>query len=116
VLDGINQIVVKAGQRELGVEDEPLAGRCDSFVVETDMHYPTDINPLDDAMRKVILLCGQAAQAHELAGWRQSAHNYRCIHRLYRRAQRLKGSSSKDGAKSAARREYCGARSLHGSG
>ena len=104
VLDGINQIVVKAGHRELGVEDEPLAGRCDSFVVETDVHYPTDINLLDDAMRKVITLCGQAAEAYELAGWRQYAHNYRCVHRLYRRAQRLKGSSSKDEAKKEVRR------------
>ena len=37
VLDGINQIVVKAGHRELGVEEAALAGRCDSFVVETDV-------------------------------------------------------------------------------
>jgi hypothetical protein len=29
-------------------------GRCDSFVVETDVHYPTDINLLFDAVRKMI--------------------------------------------------------------
>jgi len=28
--------------------------RADSFVVETDVHYPTDINLLWDAMRKLI--------------------------------------------------------------
>ena len=33
-----------------------LRGRCDSFVVETDVHYPTDSNLLYDAMRKVITL------------------------------------------------------------
>ena len=31
-------------------------GSCDSFVVETDVHYPTDINLLLDALRKMITL------------------------------------------------------------
>jgi len=31
-----------------------LKGRCDSFVVETDVHYPTDIHLLWDALRKLI--------------------------------------------------------------
>ena len=55
-------------------------------------------------MRKVITLCGQAAEAYGLSGWRQHAYNARCIHTLYRHAQRLKGSSSKDEAKREARR------------
>jgi len=25
-------------------DDIPLKGRCDSFVVKTDFHFPTDIN------------------------------------------------------------------------
>ncbi len=104
ILDGINQIVVKAGHRELGAEEAPLAGRCDSFVVETDVHFPTDINLLSDAIRKVIGLCGQAAQEYGLSGWRQYEHNIRCIRNLYRRAQRLKPSKSKDEAKIEARR------------
>ncbi len=36
--------------------EEELRGRCDSFVVETNVHYPTDINLLLDAMRKIITL------------------------------------------------------------
>ena len=43
VLDRINQVVVRAGHQALG-KDEDLRGRCDSFVVETDVHYPTDIS------------------------------------------------------------------------
>ncbi len=70
ILDGVNQIVVKAGHRELGAEEAPLAGRCDSFVAETDVHFPTDINLLSDAIRKVIGLSGQAAQEYGLSGWR----------------------------------------------
>jgi len=104
VLDGINQIVVKAGHRELGAEEAPLAGRCDSFVVETDVHFPTDINLFSDAIREVIGLCAQAAEKYGLSGWRQSKYNCRCLRRLYRRAQRLKPSRSKDEAKIEARR------------
>ena len=104
VLDGINQIVVKAGHRELGVEEAPLAGRCDSFVVETDVDFPTDTRLLVDAIRTVIRLCGQAAQAHGLLGWRQYEYNIGCIRNLYRRAQKLKPSKSKDEAKIEARR------------
>ena len=104
VLDGINQIVVKAGHRELGVEEAALAGRCDSFVVETDVDYPTDTKLLVDAIRKVIRLSGQAAAEHGLSGWRQYEYNYRCIRTLYRRAQKLKPSRSKDEAKIEARR------------
>lgn len=51
VLDDINQIVVQAGHGLLGKDTSALGGRCDSFVVETDVHYPTDINLLQDAIR-----------------------------------------------------------------
>jgi len=40
-------------------EEEALRGRYDSFVVQTDVHYPTDINLLFDAMRKVVTLTAQ---------------------------------------------------------
>lgn len=59
VLKGINQIVVKAGHRGLGAGEGPLAGRCDSFVVEADLDYPTDIKLLVDAIRTVVRLCGR---------------------------------------------------------
>ena len=31
-----------------------LVGRCGSFVVETDVHYPTDVNPLRDSALRLI--------------------------------------------------------------
>ena len=48
-----------------------LQGRCDSFVVETDVHYPTDVNLLWDAMRCLIRESGRAANECGLSGWRQ---------------------------------------------
>ena len=55
ILDEINQIVVQAGHSlVMNKNDEMLKGSCDSFVVETDVHYPTDTNLLFDAIRKMI--------------------------------------------------------------
>ena len=51
-----------------------MHGRCDSFVVETDVHYPTDVNLLWDAMRVLIRESGRAANECGLSGWRQWYH------------------------------------------
>jgi IS5 family transposase len=57
ILDRINRIVVEYGHTIVGhCKDEALKGRCDSFVVETDVHFPTDIKLLFDATGKVIEL------------------------------------------------------------
>ena len=47
---------------------EPLRGRCDSFVVETDVHYPTDVNLLWDAVRCLLRETGRAAENMRWAG------------------------------------------------
>jgi IS5 family transposase len=67
--------------------------------------YPTDIRLLTDAVRRVIMLCGQAGKKYEIDGWRQYEHNYQCIKNLYQRAQKLKPSSSKDEDKKEAKKQ-----------
>jgi len=104
VLDRINQVVVRAGHQVLG-KDEGLRGRCDSFVVETDVHYPTDINLLWDAMRKVITLIAELYSLWGLSDWRQSAYNVRQLKRAFRKAQQTKRSASKDPEQKAAQRQ-----------
>jgi len=97
IIEKINQVVIEAGHTLVKKkEDEKLNGRCDSFVVETDVHYPTDINLLFDAMRKVISLTATLCTICGLTGWRQSSHNIRTVKRLFRKAQKLKRSTSKD--------------------
>ncbi len=73
------------------------------YVVETDVHYPTDINLLYDAVREVIETTAALAEGAGLSDWRQSAYNIRWLKKAYRRAQQLKRSSAKDPAKRAAR-------------
>jgi hypothetical protein len=106
ILDRINQEVVAAGHRLVKKSpDAPLHVRADSFVVETDVHYPTDINLLWDALRKLIAilagLCGELG----IAGWRQSAYQLRQLKKLYRQVQQLKHSTSQDPEKRAAKQE-----------
>jgi len=51
ILDEINQIVVCTGHGlTMKNKDENLKGSCDSFVVETDVHSPTDTNLLFDLL------------------------------------------------------------------
>ena len=44
LLEAINERIVKAGHDLLSKKkrNAPLRGRCDSFVVETNVHYPTE--------------------------------------------------------------------------
>ena len=82
LLDEINQLIVKSGHdlvfdsKKGKKKDEPvLRGRCDSFVVETDVHYPTDTNLLFDATRKIIQLTAKLSKLLGLSDWRQHNNN-----------------------------------------
>jgi len=106
VLDKINQIVVNFGHKVLGKKSgEELRGSCDSSVVKTNVHYPTDINLLFDAMRKVLIaimfLCDQLC----LPGWRKGIFNLKKVKKLFITAQRLKHSSSKNEDKKKERKQ-----------
>jgi len=97
ILDRINQIIVKYGHNLKGKKkDVELNGSCDSFVVETDVHFPTDINMLFDAARKMLIkiisLCDQLG----LSGWRKGKFNITKTKRLFRDAQRKRKSTSKN--------------------
>jgi len=96
LLDKINQVVVSAGHDLVKKKgSEALRGRCDSFVVETDVHYPTDINLLFDAMRKVITLIARWCDARDHSCWRQHTYNIRQLKRLMRAAQNKKRGKAK---------------------
>lgn len=96
-LDKISVLAAGEGQnilRKKGAGE--LRGRCDSFVVETDVHYPTDINLLLDAMRKVILLTAMLCMKAGITGWRNAADNFKKFRQSYRKCQKMKHSTSSD--------------------
>ena len=89
VLDQINQLVVAKGHRlSRGKDPLELKGRCDSFVVETNVHYPTDINLLWDAMRKIVVLTAKECERLAISEWRQYRHILKKIKKLYNHARR----------------------------
>lgn len=69
------------------------------------MHYPTDINLLFDAIRKIIRLTAEYTQINQIKGWRQSQLNVRQVKRAYRLAQKIKRSTSKDPLKKQKRQQ-----------
>jgi transposase, IS5 family len=111
ILDKINKVVVEAGHRVLGIAvDAPLTARCDSFVVETDVHFPTDINLLWDAARKVLKLMHQLSNEVGIDGWRQALYLIRKVKRLFRAVQKVrdkeKDKTEASAANKAATRIY----------
>ena len=69
----INDIVVKAGRPVFKKKaNEPLHAKSDTYVLETNVHFPTDLNLLWDACRKCLVLLPRLAQHLEHAGWRKA--------------------------------------------
>jgi len=96
LLDAINVVVVQSGQNLVKKKDEALRGRGDSFVVETNVHYPTDINLLFDAVRKTVEITSALCKDLGISGWRQSAHRLCVLKKYFRICQKSKRSMSKD--------------------
>jgi len=83
----------------------PVAGRCDSFVVETDVHFPTDISLLYDALRVLLCIGARFSEEFGLKGWRQFKSCLKKLKKALRIIQKLKHSTSKDKAKKQAKTE-----------
>ena len=65
-------------------------------MVETDVHFPTDISLLFDAMRKIIQQTAEFCKRHGSSDWRQYQYNIKQIKRLMRIIQKKKHSRSKN--------------------
>ncbi len=102
VLDKINVIIVKLGHKLIKRKaDEALFGSCDSFPVETNVHFPTDINILWDSMRKLITIIMVLYRELGISGWRKGKDNLKKVKKLFRKAQNAKKSRSKNPTKKA---------------
>jgi len=95
ILDKINEIVVDYGH-SLKKKVEELKGRCDSFVVESNVHYPTDTNLLFDAVRKSVFLTADIFKKQKINTWRQSKSLIQKLKNNLRQFQKMKHSNSKD--------------------
>lgn len=94
-LQKISALVVKTGHV---LEPEAIESvRGDTFVVETNIHYPTESSVIGDGLRKIVNLAAELAKEHQVDGWRQAKHLLKKVRGLVRaigRASRAKGQGA----------------------
>ena len=94
-LQKINALIVKTGHV---LEPEAIESvRGDTFVVETNIHYPTESSVIGDGLRKIVNLAAELAATNALDGWRQAKHLLKKVRGLVRqigRASRAKGQGA----------------------
>ena len=91
-LEKMNHLVVVQGQQ---LQDGAATKvRADSFVVETNIHYPTESGLIWDGLRKLISVCKNLAPLLKTPGWRQANHLRKKAKRLTREVVRISSSKS----------------------
>lgn len=103
-IERINQAIVTCGQEIHGTAGSSV--RADSFVVETNIHYPTESGLIWDGVRKFVPICAKLADQLGLSGWRQLKHLSNKLKQLARNASRISASNSPH-KKDALESVYC---------
>ena len=86
-VEKISQAIVAEGHRL-----EPEAAeqqRADFFVVETNIHWPSESSLIRDGIRKILELCTLIDSVLNRGGWRQADHLLKQIQKLARNIDRI---------------------------
>jgi len=88
LLEQVNEIVVQAGRQLLKKKEkeEPLRLKSDSYVLETNIHFPTDLNLLYDSVRKCLDMVKRLKEISNIKGWRKLKPLYGSTKSLFRHA------------------------------
>jgi IS5 family transposase len=86
-IERVNHLVVAAGHELAPHAAETV--RADSFVVQTNIHYPTESSLIRDGLRKVLTIGAALAFLLGVGGWRQHKHLYRKVRKLVREIERI---------------------------
>jgi transposase, IS5 family len=92
-LEKINHLIVAAGHALAPEAIEAVRG--DTFVVETNIHYPTESTLIEDGLGKVVTLAAALAEAHGQPGWRQHEHLLQKVKEIVRQINRASRAKSK---------------------
>jgi len=79
--------------------------RADSFVVETNIHYPTESSLIVDGTRKIIELSVKLYGAYDIDGWRQHEHLLKKVKQTARQIARI-GSRKGGNYKERLKKQY----------
>lgn len=92
----INDVIVEFGHDVFKKkEDTALRLKTDSFVVESNVHFPTDYNLLWDSARKSIDMVNKFQEKYNLPGWRKIKN----WHKDLKNKMRALGQASASGGK-----------------
>jgi len=94
----LNQVIVEFGHRVFKKkEEEALRLKTDSFVVESNVHFPTDYNLLWDSARKCLDMVDKfLAKYPEIPGWRKMGDWYRQLKNSMRAVGKTLSSGGKN--------------------
>jgi len=91
LLGQINAVIVQAGRGLFKKKGDggSIRAKADSYVVQTNVHYPTDLNLLWDGQRKCADLLKPLVERHQMGGWRKSKAWRSCLKSQMIRLTRL---------------------------
>jgi hypothetical protein len=91
-IDKISQLIVGEGH---AIDPEATKKvRADSFVVETNIHYPTESSLILDGITKIVALCAAISGIFDIPGWRQHEHLLKKIRNIAITISRLSGKKN----------------------
>jgi hypothetical protein len=98
MLEEINDVIVEFGHREVFKKKESTALRLktDSFVVESNVHFPSDYSLLWDCARKCLDVVNYFRKHYpQIEGWRKSSNWHSELKSLERQVGRISRSGGK---------------------
>ncbi|MFO1001171.1 MAG: ISNCY family transposase [Planctomycetaceae bacterium] len=88
-IDEISRLFVDEGHKIDPAAIKNL--RADSFVMESNIHYPTESSLIRDGLRKILEICSVLAVGDSIVGWRQHHHLWKRVKKLAREIDRIAG-------------------------
>lgn len=86
-IDKISRLFVAEGHE---IQPEAIKKlRADSFVMETNIHYPTESSLIRDGLRKILEMSSQLAADNNIDGWRQHESLWKKVKQLDRKINRI---------------------------
>lgn len=107
LLRQINLLIVEAGHSLLKKkEQEELRLKTDSYVLETNVHFPTDLNLLYDCLRKCLDMIDKLQEQTNLTGWRKIKYIRKTIKSTFRATSHQVFKGKKEEQKKQSVKQY----------
>ena len=105
----INQVVVEAGYQLLKKKENEvieLQLKTDSYAVETNVHFPTDLNLAWDSCRKCLDTIERLQAITQIKGWRKIKHIRKTLKSQFRRTSHQVFKGKAEHAKKQSVKQY----------